>query len=130
MAATGTKRIEYLAGVVDGEGCLLWDGGTRLVVNNTFPPMLEELQEAFGGTISQMGSKKEAHHRTCFQWRLSGENARAAIRQLIPYLVEKKPQAQLLLLIWELRKVPGSANYLNQELKRLKRIDYGTDCAD
>jgi len=105
----------------------MWDGGTRLVVNNTYPDVLKELQATFGGTIGALKTRSEAH-RTCFQWRVSGEKARDAIRQLIPHLTEKKPQAQLLLLMWELRKIPGSANYLNQELKRLKKIDYGIDC--
>lgn len=49
------------------------------------------------------------------------------MREMLPYLDEKAAQAKLLLLMWDLRKVPGSTNKLNAELKRLKRIDYGTD---
>lgn len=126
---TSSPRIEYLAAYIDGEGCLLYDTSTRMVVNNTYPHTLYELQERFGGTVKEQPQRcrRKQVHRTLFRWTISGEDCRNACRELLPYLREKQPQAKVLLLLWDLRKVPGCITTLNAELKRLKRIDYGTD---
>ena len=126
---TRAEEVIYLAGVTDGEGCFGYDSGSvRFTVTNTYRPMCERFRAAFGGQVRQLkGKDNEPGHRTQFSWRASGEEARAAMREMLPYLDEKAAQAKLLLLMWDLRKVPGSTNKLNAELKRLKRIDYGTD---
>ena len=100
MAKPGTKLIRaeeviYLAGVTDGEGCFGYDSGSvRFTVTNTYRPMCERFQAAFGGQVRQLkGKNNEPGHRTQFSWRASGEEARAAMRELLPYLDEKAAQA-------------------------------------
>lgn len=62
--------------------------------------------------------------RTQYQWQVNGSNAVACIQAVIPYLIEKAPQAALVL---EYRSWPvGSAKRrsIERELKRLKRTNY------
>lgn len=125
------SSIEYLAGFLDGEGSWLLDSTTRIVCNNTCPTPLYALKRRFGGTVSEQPQKcrRKQVHRTLFRWAISGEDCRKACLELIPYLIEKKPQAHLLLAAWDTRKVPGLSSRIRQLLKDAKRVDYhGINC--
>src|SRR5216684_8752706 len=96
--------LEYIAGYVDGEGSIGVYSGTNksgrngyhltVSVANTFPCAVAELKSRFGGSIRQKPSPQTAH-RTQYLWQVTGDNARAFLAAIIPFLVEKKPQAQL-----------------------------------
>ena len=125
MEIIGTRptEIAYLAGLFDGEGCVLYD---RLMVDNTNPYLLERFYLIWGGRI---GEKKDTTRteatRTCYRWHAHGETARKAARDMMVYLVEKKQQAEIFL---EVLNYPPSSEmrvYQLKQLKKLKRIDYG-----
>ena len=97
MEATGQRptrdELLYLAGFLDGEGCF---ETRRLSVSNTYLPALERLQRAFGGTIRDLHNKpRRDTERHCYQWYLGGQGYRDAIRDLLPYLHEKRAQAAM-----------------------------------
>lgn len=104
-AITGTRPIEYLAGFFDGEGCVAYYGSPRVSMSNTYLPILKEFQERWGGSICEQKRKKEeAHYKPKWIWQLSGDNAVACARDLIPHLYEKRSQARLMLVMRTMKK--------------------------
>lgn len=99
----------WAAGFIDGEGYI---GITReynpkyqktyykvtLMVGQVHLLPIEKLQLMFGGKVSHRDNK----HQGFWTWRVSGENAYSAIRYILPYLVAKKRQAELLLQFGEI----------------------------
>jgi hypothetical protein len=83
--------LEYLAGLVDGEGCIRLHPSNkgkyrkyypRLQVTNTYKPILDMLVDQYGGAVhSDTKSRKE-------NWK-----ARELLNQLLPYLIIKKEKA-------------------------------------
>lgn len=122
MELTGPKPtdIAYLAGVFDGEGCVLFD---RINVDNTNPHLLVMYRDAWGGRIRFKSTPKE--HRTCFRWTVMGDNCRNALKAMMPYLIEKKEQAEINLIVTTYPPKSAMRSYHKQKLKELKRIDYG-----
>lgn len=114
-----------MAGYLDGEGCFAASprSGIRVSVSNCFPYVLRALQQEFGGTV-RLSCATTPTQRAQYQWQVSGSNAVGCIQAVIPYLIEKGPQAALVLdyQTWPV----GSAKRLSieQELKRLKRTNY------
>lgn len=106
MNSDYSHRLAWAAGFIDGDGCFcLFRGhssGHRAVrsvsvsaANNSVAP-LEELQSLFGGRlfIARQTSAGNDH----WQWHVSGaKNCRTVISQLLPYLVEKKEIAEVVL---------------------------------
>lgn len=84
---------------------------------------MRALQQEFGGTV-RLSRPATPRQRAQYQWQASGENAVCCIQAVIPYLIEKAPQAALVL---DYRNWPvGSAKRrsIEIELKRLKRTNY------
>ena len=99
--------IEYLAGMVDADGCICSHKSgkiyryPRLQVTNTSWKLILELLENFGGHSIQKHVKGEGtfiHRQDCYDWRLDGDKARILIAKLIPFLVIKREKALLVLL--------------------------------
>lgn len=96
--------IQYLAGIVDGEGCITIATRKRkaegrndghvlsLSVQMTVDAPLEALKYRFGGSISKP-RREGPNRRPIRTWSVSGRLAYVALRQLEPYLVVKKLQA-------------------------------------
>jgi hypothetical protein len=97
----------YIAGVVDGEGCIQISafagkvgrtgkrGSTyhelRLSIVNTNEPLIRYIQARFGGGFSKR--KVNANRRTCAEWRIHGVRAAKCLRHLLPYLIVKRAEA-------------------------------------
>lgn len=99
--------IEYLAGMVDADGCIMWHKSNkiyrypRLIVTNTSWKLIEELIENFGGHSVKKHAKGKGTFRNlldCYDWRLDGDKARVLIEKLIPFLVIKREKALFVLL--------------------------------
>jgi hypothetical protein len=101
----------YLAGFVDGEGCI--SVATRLgkyltptvQVSNTNQAILEYFLSKFGGTIDVRRDTRPTR-KQCNTWRVAGNEARIILRKLLPYLRVKAPQALL-----ALEYVPKGSGY-------------------
>lgn len=95
--------IEYIAGLFDGEGSigLYSNGGTGFGVrvqtvqnlSALTQPVWEELKDTYGGGISVVPSTSG---RMKMNWAVSGESAVLFLEKLLPYLILKRPQAELI----------------------------------
>jgi hypothetical protein len=116
--------ISYLAGIIDGEGCIGIEcmspcqkkDGTwirkhnyytpRLTVINTSNELMCLLVETFGGSFDQR--KQIIGRKTCYRWHIFGENLHKAINKLIPYILIKKSQANVVIKFKETVGKTGS----------------------
>lgn len=97
-------ELAWLAGFLDGEGCIgIYKHKTnisrghqlRVSVTNTDLPSLLKFKHAFGGGLWEQGRKGSLGNKPCWEWQATGPVAEAALRQLMPYLVTKAPQAHV-----------------------------------
>lgn len=104
--------LAYLAGIIDGEGCIriakqtatkeLGKAPYSATVNcgMTNPVAVELLHQTFGGSIrdNKATCKNASPCKPLRYWYLSGTNSvAAALRQLYPFLLVKKHQAAIVL---------------------------------
>ena len=91
----------YLAGILDGEGCL--SVGWRLKkyitptlqVTNTDKRLIDWLLDTLGGSVYEQPARPT--RKRCWLWRCAGQVARRAIAEARPYLKIKGAQADLIL---------------------------------
>jgi hypothetical protein len=95
--------LAYFAGVLDGEGCFTIHqqgrghiAGTAIHVGNTDLRMLQWIQERFGGNVAFERRQNPAHAKV-WRWTSHVGNLEAIIIAVLPYLVIKREQAELLL---------------------------------
>lgn len=128
--AHGPRRIDYerwlayVAGYIDGEGCVYYKSTPVVEVQNTYPDTLVELRRTFGGNIRRRLSRRE-HARTTFTWTVHGHNARHCLVSVKPFLIEKRRQAELVLMVGQFPPRSEQRLSLLAELGQLKRIDHG-----
>jgi len=113
----------YAAGYLDAEGCLRFNKTTVVSISNTYPLTLFWFQHLFGGAVREKVSVRE-QHRKCYEWYATGEAARECIREVLPFLKEKLPQAVILLQILKYPNKSAKRKTLLDELKKLKRINH------
>lgn len=97
------ERLSYLAGVLEAEGCFSIIRGDKncffsvVTVQMTCRPVLEEIQEVFGGTI--IDRNKSDSRKPIFMWRVKGGAAADLCRAIKPYLGFRNEEADLLILL-------------------------------
>jgi hypothetical protein len=116
--------LAYLAGFVDGEGCMRWESTPIIEIRNTYPYTLVEIYKTFGGRI-RVRPATRPRERTTWVWSVCGEAARCCLAAVMPFLGEKRRQAEALLQISEFPPRSSQRLRLIDELCRLKRVDYG-----
>nr|WP_238400055.1 hypothetical protein [Kocuria indica] len=110
----------YAAGLIDGEGCILIQkskGPTyhHLVTIGMTQKALETLrrmQRAYGGNIKMMRPSTEKWD-AAYGWTVAGQEAKALLEAVLPFLVLKEEQARLALKLVDLhaslpRRFPNS----------------------
>lgn len=125
MAAAGQKLTsDYVAGVVDSDGCIRWSKGTPYVtVVGVFAPLMEQMQRQFGGGIYRVGCCNHHDDRPVWRWQVTGNNAMAVLHFIRSQLFEKRPQAELVFAMRKLRPGPKRAS-LERQLSALKQTHY------
>ncbi len=104
---TENERLAYLAGLIDGEGCInisRYPHGhhnIRLTITGTDTRLIDWLLENFEGRFSYALRKEYPDQKTMLQWTLSGESVAKIIQSTFRYLVIKREQANLILDYWE-----------------------------
>jgi hypothetical protein len=102
-------EVAYLAGLIDGDGCLQ----LRRHTNTKFPSfepalfiassdrfLLEAVASSWGGHIrAKKGSVLS--RKTPYEWYLGGAKAIALLRDLRPHLILKSDRAAILLDYWD-----------------------------
>ena len=126
----------YLAGVVDSDGCITiirgygsskknkW-GFLRILVGSLWEKFVLYLKESSGGlgTISRGVTPKGKGY---FTWKLSSKQARDLLKEITPYLVLKRREAELVLSLnynqGRLTKTEiKNRNYAFSKLRELKK---------
>lgn len=107
MARLKKTDLAYIAGLIDGEGCLSANRkkdciATNLSVVNTNRPVIEFLQRYCGGGIYR---RHPLGRRVVWTWWLSSNPATQLLRQLLPYLQIKREQAQWFIELSELKAI-------------------------
>ena len=123
--------LAYMAGIVDGEGCIAIDRFTnknlpsycyrlKLRVTNTNHWLIEQLRFSFGGnikTIKPKGKEKES-----WEWYLAGERASFCLKLLLQYLCIKRPQAELGIKFQSHKK--GKGHYLTDKQRLVEETEW------
>ena len=101
--------LPYVAGIVDGEGCIsVAKRGPYITptvqVANTDIGLLEIFYNQFGGNIDR-NRESRPNRKPCHCWRLAGRAAKTFVQQIRPWLLIKGPQANIICGLIERR--PG-----------------------
>lgn len=112
-----TVTPQYLAGLVDGEGCIhlgvtkgTYRGRVTIGMTEVALPLLKSLQAQWRGGIycSRQATDKWS---AAWVWSVQGEPARELLMAIEPHLLLKKRQAQLALEVEQIRsRLPRRPN--------------------
>ena len=102
---TEEDKIKWLAGFIDGEGCIYIKelyrkdrkySGSRLEVSigNTALSILKDIQLDWGGNIARKLVYGK-NPKPCYEWRCSQRKALALLQAIYPYLRIKNGQAKV-----------------------------------
>lgn len=142
---TTNETLAYLAGLIDGECCIgAYNVRQKSSTKSPYaqitittcmvtPFAVKLLQAVFGGTIKAM--TKTGNRRQTFHWCVRNREAESCLRAVLPFLREKREQAEVALSLAELRRSRGHTLQLTDEeiadreqyvqmLKNLKRVEY------
>lgn len=119
----GPLSDAYVAGLLDGEGCLTVVQSTnkrsispRIDVGMSIKAieLLTMLKDQFGGSLHSV-REKTAHWEAATKWSLQGPSSASLLRQVGAHLVLKKEQASLLILLSEIvSTMPMTPNKLGR----------------
>lgn len=104
MSSTWAEaELAYFAGLIDGEGSFVLHHrrgshvfACQLQIGNTDVRMLEWVRERFGGSIT-LERRNNSKHKPVWRWVSNANTLSDAITALLPYLIVKKDQAELIL---------------------------------
>jgi hypothetical protein len=105
------REIAYLAGIVDGEGSIYIGNfscnpvsklpyyQTNIQVTNTDKELIDWLCNTFGGLFSKRTQKQHASNsrKQAYMWTASGERLTHLCEIMMPYLICKRRQAEIML---------------------------------
>lgn len=99
-------KYMYLAGIIDGEGCITVGAGQRetcvnynpiLAVQNTSKALIDWLQSKFGGQV-YLSKKQTKKNKPAWTWRFTKKkDIELILLAVLPYLIVKREQAKILL---------------------------------
>lgn len=109
-----TLTLEWIAGFVDGEGCISIPaarGYPRLIVTNTNLTILRSMRAFFGGAGNITQKRRgpgERGVKPCWQWICWNRHARTVLVQLRPHLILKAAEADLAFEFYETSRPHGA----------------------
>ena len=97
---TNKEKYAYIAGIIDGEGCILIHNSVdkknwvlRIVVCMQSKKVMDTLVGICGGRYYLI--ETDGSNFAVYSWYLLGKNAYNLLKKIKPYLTEKKAQADL-----------------------------------
>jgi hypothetical protein len=113
------KRSQYLAGYIDGDGCICgtYIRGHNISVSSTDFVVIKWFLANYGGRFNS----RQVHpdHKLMYTWHVSGgKNKERLLLDIIPHLLIKRDRAKLLLEILRLRET----DVCGQDVKTSSRI--------
>jgi hypothetical protein len=134
--ALKVETLAYVAGLFDGEGSIVIGcsiGRTnrknpcyflQVGITNTDRELIDWLRSTFGGHISDNShSPSRSTQRPCWAWRVTSRQAHGFLRNILPYLRTKKPQALIAIEFQEHMTAFASNRALSANLLAI-REDY------
>lgn len=115
-----SEQIAYLAGIIDGEGCFYigrvkqgkygcgYQFHTCIKIDNTCRDLIEYLNNIFGGRREYAWHKKAPNHNAVYVWTAQGPILDYLCPLVLPYLVVKRQQCELMMQIRKTYKNIGS----------------------
>jgi len=105
----------YLAGIIDGEGCIQLvkksnnhSFDARLSITNTNQDLLDWIYKRIGGLYYKNSwTYKQPTWKERHDLIFTNQKARSILHTVLPYLVIKKPQAELVLSYFDLIGIDG-----------------------
>lgn len=102
-------KIEYLAGLFDGEGCIHipkvplksdagWSYSLRVIFGMTHEPVIRAIAEHCGVKFCALRARnnpRAGHWKVAYQTQLCGEKAAQLLRDMMPFLIVKREEAIL-----------------------------------
>ena len=121
----GKLLLAYVAGIVDGEGCIMIHSNcVRVSVKNTNEWLVRFLKMNFGGClVYQKHSGGNLNSKPIWAWQMDAKKACEFLQLILPYLQLKRPQAELALSFQKRRTGKWRKKGLPQEIKMLDDID-------
>jgi len=114
--------LSYVAGYLDGEGCFVYINSPTIQVASVFPYTLKLFAESFGGKVKKR-RPNDGIRKVYYDWRTFGDTSIDIINLTLPYLHEKKQQAELMLLMRKAKKGP-ERDGMGAQLVAMKKIEY------
>jgi hypothetical protein len=92
----------YIAGYVDGEGCLRWARSTpSLILESCNPYPMRFVASYYGKEVRQLARRTSSTDRPVYRLVYFGADAVTLIEHLQEFLIEKRDQSENLLCMWE-----------------------------
>lgn len=103
--------IAYLAGIIDGEGSIYIGNfscnpitklpyyQTNIQVTNTDKNLIDWLQQIFGGLVNKRTKQQmpKNSRKQAYTWTISGERLTHLCELILPYLICKRRQAEIMI---------------------------------
>ena len=136
-------KLIYLSGIIDGEGSISIEiqsenesrkmhyYSVRLLVINTYKPLMDWLQINFGGKVSER--KLIENQRQCYKWNICSFNAANILKECQPFMLEKKQHAQVLIEFMNTKpvgtwnvppEIQSHRKMLYDKLKKINRKEF------
>jgi len=116
----------YAAGFFDGEGCIHIARNVRVIISGCFHPgLLDLFSERWGGRVTAQRNAKK-NQRSGVRWEITGKRTETFLSDLLPYLIEKKEQAELA-LHYQRKKIAlnvrGGKGYSDSQRAYFKEVE-------
>ena len=112
--------IAYLAGIIDGEGCIYIGNfsnnpktgepyhQTNMQVTSTDQPLIDWLVVTFGGLFSKRTAKQHSinSRKQAYMWTASGERLTHLCELILPFLKIKTRQCEIMLKMRKTYDIP------------------------
>lgn len=114
------KVLAYIAGLLDGEGCVLLRKGKPrgegynpdyipyVDISNTYAPVLFWIKEQIGHGCIATAQDKRRNSKLMFKLYFSYKQAYLLLKAVLPFLQIKREQAKLLILFYEYKQGLGA----------------------
>lgn len=124
----------WLAGIIDGEAQVTLQAKTkvqrtcgrrtyyspRVSIGMTFRPALDRIFELTGCGFVVERAQTNPAHKPLHTWTTTGRDATAVLARVLPYLVVKKRQAELLIQFQETSYHRGGGRLLTEDEAAVK----------
>lgn len=119
-------ELSYAAGLFDGEGCITtkWPSRSQLCleIQMVSKPSIQRFADTFGADCVKAYEKREGRLKK-WRCRIYDTKAIVALNKMLPFLCEKKIQAELALMFKD-SICKEEKTYLNECLKKEKKREY------